>query len=489
MGVLDADRDGDGGARQSDDSGQVGIVLATDRQEGEQLEHLVRQFGLAILAFEIKDDWQGQLRNPSVGAVFVGAGASLDMLREIARSASRHDASVIRVRPVEEPEGGESGNVEGVEEVPDDAHDPRFYNTVTKVFKERRRKSRARTRHGAVRRLLIGDSNNMEQVRALIHRVAPTNATVMLQGETGTGKEVAARAIWRASERHDKPFVAVNCGAIPGELLESELFGHEKGAFTGAVSARQGRFELAQGGTLFLDEIGDMPMPMQVKLLRVLQERRFERVGGSRSIECDVRVVTATHRDLEVAIEQGDFRQDLYYRLNVFPIALPPLRERGDDLPLLIDHLSERLEHDGMEGVRFSPPAIDVLKHYDWPGNVRQLANLVERSAIMYPQQEVGVADLPHKILDAVGVERPDTWSAKVDSTPDHVPFVPTIPEEGLDLKGHLAQLEATLIREALDRTNGVVAHAAQLLHVQRTTLIEKIRKYSLGRQEDAANF
>src|SRR5690606_5600307 len=228
-------------------------------------------------------------------------------------------------------------------------------------------------------RSLVGRSAAMQAVREMILRVAPWEATVQLRGETGTGKEVVARNIHYHSARRHGPFVAVNCGSIPAALLESELFGHEKGAFTGALTARKGRFELAKGGTLFLDEIGDMPLDMQVKLLRVLQERRFEPLGGSRVIEADVRIISATHRDLEAMVREGNFREDLYYRLNVVPLELPPLRERREDLPLLIAEINAQLQRRGMPGCRFDTRALRALVRYDWPGNVRELANLIER--------------------------------------------------------------------------------------------------------------
>jgi len=291
------------------------------------------------------------------------------------------------------------------------------------------------------------------------------------------------------SSRRDGPFVPVNCGAIPGELLESELFGHEKGAFTGAISARQGRFEMAQGGTLFLDEIGDMPLPMQVKLLRVLQERVFERVGSNRSIQADVRIVAATHRDLEALIREGKFREDLYFRLNVFPIEMPPLRERVEDIPLLINELIARIEHERRGSVRLSPSAVMALCQYPWPGNVRELANLIERLAILHPFGVVEVHDLPEKFRRHLGpaqeaeVPEPEALAA---AAPVPALQPPRLPRDGLDLREHLASMEVALIRQALEEANGVVAHAAKLLRMRRTTLVEKLRKYGLQRPADA---
>ena len=246
-------------------------------------------------------------------------------------------------------------------------------------------------------RSLVGTSRAIQSVRQMMKQVADTEATVLILGDSGTGKEVVARNLHYHSRRKDAPFVPVNCGAIPAELLESELFGHEKGAFTGAITSRAGRFELAAGGTLFLDEIGDMPMNMQVKLLRVLQERTFERVGSNKPQQADVRVIAATHKNLEEMIARGEFREDLFYRLHVFPIEMPPLRERIEDLPLLLNELITRLEKEKRGSIRFSSAAIMSLCKHPWPGNVRELANLVERMAIMHPHGVIGVGELPRK--------------------------------------------------------------------------------------------
>ena len=333
-------------------------------------------------------------------------------------------------------------------------------------------------------RSLVGRSPAIEQVRRLVTQVAGTDANVLILGETGTGKEVVARNIHNSSNRRNKPFVAVNCGAIPAELLESELFGHEKGAFTGALTTRQGRFELAEGGTLFLDEIGDMPLPMQVKLLRVLQERTFERVGSGRSIASDVRIIAATHRNLEAAIDDGSFREDLYYRLNVFPIEMPPLRRRQSDLPLLITELTARMEGQSRATVRLGQSAMRALCAYAWPGNVRELANLIERLAIMYPAETVEAWNLPAKFQQAGGASgAAPAETALVEPGPA---LDAPLPENGIDLKEYLNDLEIGLIRRALDEASGVVAHAAKLLGMRRTTLVEKIRKFGIGRPEDA---
>ena len=366
-------------------------------------------------------------------------------------------------------------------------------------------------------RNLVGRSQGIEEVRMLISQVANTQANVLILGESGTGKEVTARAIHELSERRDGPFVPVNCGAIPGDLLESELFGHEKGAFTGAISTRKGRFEMAQGGTLFLDEIGDMPMPMQVKLLRVLQERTFERVGASRTITADVRIVAATHRKLDNMIRSGQFREDLYYRLNVFPIEMPALRDRQEDIPLLVNELQRRLISEQGISLKFTDNALSSLCAHHWPGNVRELANLVERMSITHPDGVIDVHDLPVKYRhvdapqfvaqypdalqdanefsedpayvasleerDAINALFADEFDDLADASNDLMgPLPAKLPPEGVDLRALLGELEVNLIEQALEQTDWVVARAADLLSMRRTTLVEKMRKYSLKR-------
>jgi len=343
-------------------------------------------------------------------------------------------------------------------------------------------------------RSLVGKSDAIQQVRQIMAQVAHTEVSVLITGESGTGKEVVARNLHLNSARSDNPFIPVNCGAIPRELLESELFGHEKGAFTDAISSRAGRFELADGGTLFLDEIGDMPLDMQVKLLRVLQDRSFERVGGVKTIQTDVRIIAATHQDLENMIEEGKFRQDLYYRLNVFPIEIPSLRERTVDVPLLLNELISIMEKEERGSVRFNSGAIASLCQHSWLGNVRELANLVERMAIMYPHAIVGVNDLPEKfrhlndkgkslgqkagILDKRGVGFDESEMVDKQVTSGEA----LLPVNGLDLKEYLANLEKDLIKQALGDSDGVVARAASRLQLRRTTLVEKMRKYQLAK-------
>ncbi|WP_111640529.1 sigma-54 dependent transcriptional regulator [Marinimicrobium alkaliphilum] len=334
-------------------------------------------------------------------------------------------------------------------------------------------------------RSLVGTSRKIQQVREMMGQVADKDVSVLITGESGTGKEVVARNLHYSSPRRDKPFVPVNCGAIPADLLESELFGHEKGAFTGAVSARAGRFELAEGGTLFLDEIGDMPLNMQVKILRVLQERCFERVGNSKPVETDVRIIAATHRNLEQMIADGSFREDLYYRLNVFPIELPALKDRVEDIPLLVNELVSRMESEQRGSVRFNSAAIMSLCQHDWSGNVRELANLVERMAIMNPYGVVGVKDLPPRYRHVDASE--EDFAPDTDKVNGHAGFVsvndtPLLPEQGIDLREFIAGMERDLIQQALNDCNGVVARAADKLCIRRTTLVEKMRKYELQR-------
>jgi len=325
-----------------------------------------------------------------------------------------------------------------------------------------------------------GHSPAVLELRRMLDQVAGFDTTVLLLGESGSGKEVAARTIHRNSPRRNGPFIAINCGAIPPDLLESELFGHEKGAFTGALAARKGRFEMAEGGTLLLDEIGDMSLPMQVKLLRVLQERQFERVGGGKAIACNVRVIAATHRNLEQRIADGLFREDLYYRLNVFPVELPALRERVEDLPLLVESIAAQLATNGRGQVRFTPDALQALAGYTWPGNVRELTNLVERMAVLHPGGRVCAADLPRRYCASA---EPAPAPPVLLPTPVSNPSDAVLPETGLDLREHIANIELSLIQSALERSQGIVAHAAALLGLRRTTLVEKLRKYGIERE------
>ncbi len=319
---------------------------------------------------------------------------------------------------------------------------------------------------------LIGQSQKMQDLRDIIQQVAQSDSSVLILGESGTGKELVASNIHYLSNRHKKPFVPVNCGAIPGELMESELFGHEKGAFTGAISRRQGRFELANNGTLFLDEIGDMPLAMQVKLLRVLQEQCFERIGSNTSINTDVRIIAATHRDLELAIQQKTFREDLFYRLNVFPLFLPPLRDRTEDIPLLISHFLGQTPELNQQS--FDESAMKELMHYPWPGNVRELANLCEQMQVLYPNAKIMRHHLPKKYMVSHAENNiPDKKTTKITLSPN-------FSANGMGLKECLLETELNLIMQALDECNGNVTTTAKYLSVGRTTLIEKMRKHGL---------
>ncbi len=336
-------------------------------------------------------------------------------------------------------------------------------------------------------RSFSGNSRATKQINRMIEQVADSDATVLILGESGTGKEVVARKLHFHSNRRGKPFVPVNCGAIPADLLESELFGHEKGAFTGAINSREGRFEMAEGGTLFLDEIGDMSLPMQVKILRVLQEKSFERVGSNKSIQCSVRIIAATHRDLEQLIDENKFREDLFYRLNVFPIEVPPLRERVEDIAVLVNDLISRIETEKRGSVRLTPAAVAALSHYKWPGNVRELANLIERLAILYPYGVVDIKDLPEKFREGIDVPAGDSDQTLPivnmrGDEPGTIRSGPRLPKDGIDLKSHLSDMELSLIKQALDESGGVVAHAAKSLKMRRTTLVEKLRKYGIQR-------
>jgi DNA-binding NtrC family response regulator len=314
----------------------------------------------------------------------------------------------------------------------------------------------------------IGDSKPIQKVFELIEKVADTDSTVLVTGESGTGKELIAKAIHYNSYRRDNPMVVINCGAIPEELLESELFGHEKGAFTGAHKMRVGRFELANGGTIFLDEIGDMSPNLQVKLLRVLQEQKFERVGGTRTLEIDVRIIAATNKNLINAVNRGTFRQDLYYRLNVIPIKVPPLRHRKSDIPLLIDFFFKRIDPRKRNGISgFSSEAGDALVAYDWPGNVRELENMVERMSILANGDQVELEDIPESIKGK---------GAKIEAVEV------TIPKDGIVFDQAVEEYEKKLILEALNETNWVKTKAAKLLNINRTTLIEKMKKKKLAK-------
>jgi len=327
---------------------------------------------------------------------------------------------------------------------------------------------------------IIGETEAMQAVFALVRKVAPSPTTLLIRGESGTGKELIATAIHRLSDRSAAPLIKLNCTAIPENLFESELFGHEKGSFTGAIASKPGKFELADGGTLFLDEVGELPKEMQVKLLRVLQERSFERVGGIKSLEVDVRLIAATNVDLESLVEKGDFREDLYYRLNVVPIELPPLRDRGRDIPHLLDFFVDKFNHKlGREVSGASQAAVDVLQRCAWPGNIRELENLMERVILLLEGDVIRPDDLPPELatgnrLDEEGVRRP--------------PRCNDLPGEGESLKDivrvHTEELERDIILRALDATGWNVTHTAQRLGISRKGLQLKMRDYDLRGSE-----
>jgi DNA-binding NtrC family response regulator len=326
---------------------------------------------------------------------------------------------------------------------------------------------------------MIGYSDCMKNIFDTIEKVSSAESTILISGESGTGKELVARAIHYNSDRKNQPFVPINCGAIPEELLESELFGHEKGAFTGAIRSRIGRFEMAQGGTLFLDEIGDMKPSLQVKMLRVIQEKEFERIGGIRTIRADVRIIAATNQNLEKAVVEKKFREDLFYRINVIPIHLPPLRERGQDIAILANQfLSKFCKLKKKHLSLFSPDVLRYFMRYPWPGNVRELENLIEMFVVMKEDGKIEVGDLPPKLLN-LGNTTPTTPSLSrcID-----------LPADGISFNDMVNQFEKDLLLQALNRTGGVKNRAAKLLQLNRTTLVEKLKRLNLFDENMAMN-
>jgi sigma-54 specific flagellar transcriptional regulator A len=375
---------------------------------------------------------------------------------------------------------------------------------------------------------IIGVSPEIRALRELIKTLGPSDSTVLILGESGTGKELVAKALHECSSRAKGPFIPVNCGAIPRDLLESELFGHKRGSFTGAISDRKGRFQLADKGTLFLDEIGDMSMDLQVKLLRVLQERKVDPVGSLGAIPIDVRVIAATHQNIESLIDEGRFRKDLYYRLNIMPVEVQPLAERVEDIPVLIEHFARQQAQGAKAPISISQASMELLSNYDWPGNVRELSNLIDRYTTLYAGQEVDLRSVPVSMVpagikklmerDCIGVANraqlgnietkpsarklkfvkeenfrlssikpKDKENSILDSPIDEVQRVIALaqggqdfPDEGVELKQRLLEIETHLIREALSKAKGNVSKTARLLSLQRTTLIEKINKYGI---------
>lgn len=361
---------------------------------------------------------------------------------------------------------------------------------------------------------MIGQSAAIEVVRDMIAILSNSSSTVLITGESGTGKELAAQALHQQGQRKSSQFVPINCGAIPKDLIESELFGHIKGAYTGALADRRGRFELADGGTLFLDEVGELPLDMQVKLLRCLQERSVVPLGSNRAVPFDVRIVAATNRDLDDEVAAGRFREDLYYRLNVLPLKLAPLRERRDDIPALLEHFSRKFAQGGISPVEFAPDLLDALQRYDWPGNIRELSNLVDRFSTLFAGQQLRLHSIPAWLLPkGMAKESMASWSPKPVRPPELEPDIllmvqgisaegvlsesvfqkpalmppleapacqTVLPPDGFSLKEHLLDIERDFIQQALERSQGNVSRAARLLSLQRTTLIEKINKFGL---------
>jgi sigma-54 specific flagellar transcriptional regulator A len=465
------------------------LIVDPDRQRSQCLAANLNLIDYEAVQIDDPAAWSASDPSPSAfGAVIVAESDDAATLLAAIREWAPHmpiillqDAGSKRKLPAEA-----QSLVLGTLRVPVKYKDLTSLLQQAEIFRRSQQDGQAAASSPELFRSLVGNSRAIRRVRKLIEQVADSDATALILGESGTGKEVVARNIHYHSPRRGRPFVPINCGAIPADLLESELFGHEKGAFTGAISARQGRFELAEGGTLFLDEIGDMSMHMQVKLLRVLQERTFERVGSNKTITADVRIIAATHRNLEKAIEEGKFREDLYYRLNVFPIEMPPLRERAEDVPLLVKELITRLEHEKRGSVRLTQGAIFALSQYHWPGNVRELANAIERLLIMYPYGVVDVGDLPDRYQPEPGAAREEQAAAPATAGEVLIAVdaldAPRLPRDGIDLKQHLTDLECNLIKQALEDAEGIVAHAANRLGLRRTTLVEKLRKYGLQR-------
>ena len=314
---------------------------------------------------------------------------------------------------------------------------------------------------------LVGNSSEMTALREQIMRVAPTTASVLVTGENGTGKELVARSIHYYSQRKDKPFIAINCAAIPEELIESELFGHEKGAFTGAIAQKKGKFDLADGGTLFLDEIADMSFKTQAKILRILQERCFERVGGTKVVSVDVRIIAATNKPLEDEIRKGRFREDLYYRLNVIPFRVPALRERAEDIPLLVPHFVDQFNHhEGREPKEFPPETLELLCKYDWPGNVRELRNIIERILIMTPGRQITTADIPSLFLGRMNTNAPEP-SIGASAAPD-------------TLREAREEFEREFIVQKLEENDWNISRTAEIIELERSNLHRKIRAYGI---------
>ncbi|MCR9104330.1 MAG: sigma-54 dependent transcriptional regulator [Gammaproteobacteria bacterium] len=466
------------------------LVVDSNTERARRFASFVQFLGYSTHSVEGLDDCAAAVDElPAVLAVFVAADAGARVVEPVLKMASaRLPGSACFLiaggAPAGDPPAKFEGRVRGV--VSPGASYKELLGRLHEAELFYRHRAGGRGESSLLLyQNLVGSSDDINGVRQLVRQVAGTEASVLITGESGTGKEVVARCIHALSARRDRPFVPINCGAIPAELLESELFGHEKGAFTGAISSRQGRFEIAEGGTLFLDEIGDMPLEMQVKLLRVLQESTFERVGSHKTQQADVRIVAATHRDLEQLVSEGSFRMDLLYRLNVFPIEISPLCERAGDIPLLIDGFVNKLAREQRGVLRLSDCAVASLARYHWPGNVRELFNVLERLSILFPDKLVKWSDLPAKFRSNLELfaEQGDEPVCQVLSSVRS--GVIDLPREGIDLKPHLADIERTLMTQALMQSEWVVARAAKLLNLQRTTLVEKMRKFEIQRPEE----
>lgn len=464
------------------------LIIDTDPEIGKELQAVIRFIHYTPVLIDEISSWQSAITShDEFLAVLVGVLNEKNKLSTLLNDIHRYNEHLpifLLAEKGKEPTVTiDPGScILGRLEIPPNYTQLTSAMHQAEVYRESRQQAAAEQRPVDLFRSLVGSSRAIQHVRRLIEQVADSEANVLILGESGTGKEVVARNLHYHSARRERPFVPVNCGAIPGDLLESELFGHEKGAFTGAINSRDGRFTLAEGGTLFLDEIGDMSLAMQVKILRVLQEKTFERVGSNESRNTNVRIIAATHHNLEDAIREGTFREDLYYRLNVFPIDMPPLRDRVEDIPLLVNELVRRIEHEKRGSVRLSPGAIYSLCQYNWPGNVRELANLIERLAIMHPFGVVESSDLPEKfrIDEEIDAELIGEALVGMPMTPEDLD--PRLPRDGINLKAHLSNLEVNYIKQALNDSGGVVAHAAKRLGMRRTTLVEKLRKYGLQR-------
>ncbi len=437
------------------------VITASSKQEGLQLGQTERPPDLVLCDLRLPDgdgiDFMGDFKRNSPSSLFIvltGFGTI-----EAAVRATKNGAEHFVTKPFE------------LDEV---------LNLIDKTLSHRQLQQENVNLRSALHKKyrfdnIIGQSEAITRVLEMIERVSQSDSTVLVTGESGTGKELVAKAIHYNSDRTNKPFIPINCGAIPGELMESELFGHVKGAFTGAINNRIGRFEMAEGGTVFFDEIGDMKPSLQVKLLRVLQERKFEPVGSTKLMSSNIRLIAATNVNLEQAVKNGTFREDLYYRLNVIPIHIPALRERKADIPLLFHYFMELFnEGKKLKLAGITPTAIDLLVHYAWPGNIRELENLVERLAILKGGGIVDVADLPERYR---GVDEDQSLDAEADALAE-------IPADGLDFNNAVDAFENSLIVRALEKTGWNRNQAALLLKLNRTTLVEKIKKKGLRQPE-----